>query len=160
MLIRVTRKEDRDAIWQVLEPTIRAGDTYPLPRDMNKAEAIAYWTGPDRETFVAEKDGRVMGTYYLRANQRGGGAHVANCGYVTADDARGRGVARSMCEHSLQHARERGFRAMQFNIVISTNERAIRLWESLAFQIVGRLPLVFLHPNLGYIDAFVMFRTL
>ena len=160
MLIRAARKEDRDAIWQVLEPTIRACDTYPLPRDMNKAEAIAYWTGPDRETFVAEKDGRVIGTYYLRANQRGGGAHVANCGYVTADDARGRGVARSMCEHSLQHARERGFRAMQFNIVISTNERAIRLWESLAFQIVGRLPLVFLHPNLGYIDAFVMFRTL
>ena len=72
MLIRATRKEDRDAIWQVLEPTIRAGDTYPLPRDMNKAEAIAYWTGPDRETFVAEKDGRVIGTYYLRANQRGG----------------------------------------------------------------------------------------
>ena len=160
MLIRAARKEDRDAIWQVLEPTIRAGDTYPLPRDMNKAEAIAYWTGPDRETFVAEKAGRVIGTYYLRANQLGGGAHVANCGYVTADDARGRGVARSMCEHSLQHARERGFRAMQFNIVISTNERAIRLWESLAFQIVGRLPLVFLHPNLGYIDAFVMFRTL
>jgi ribosomal protein S18 acetylase RimI-like enzyme len=160
MLIRAARKEDRDGIWQVLEPTIRAGDTYPLPRDMNKAEAIAYWTGPDRETFVAEKDGRVIGTYYLRANQRGGGAHVANCGYVTANDARGRGVARSMCEHSLQHARERGFRAMQFNFVISTNERAIRLWESLGFQIVGRLPLVFLHPNLGYTDAFVMFRTL
>ena len=160
MLIRAARKEDRDAIWQILEPTIRADDTYPLPRDMNKAEAIAYWTGADRETFVAEKDGRVIGTYYLRANQLGGGAHVANCGYVTADDARGRGVARSMCEHSLQHARERGFRAMQFNFVISTNERAIRLWESLAFQIVGRLPLVFLHPNLGYIDAFVMFRTL
>ena len=160
MLIRAARKEDRDAIWQILEPTIRTGDTYPLPRDMNNAEAVAYWTGPDRETFVAEKDGRVIGTYYLRANQRGGGAHVANCGYVTADDARGRGVARSMCEHSLQHARERGFRAMQFNFVISTNERAIRLWESLGFQIVGRLPLVFLHPNLGYIDAFVMFRTL
>jgi ribosomal protein S18 acetylase RimI-like enzyme len=160
MLIRAARKEDRDAIWQVLEPTIRAGDTYPLQRDMIKAEAIAYWTGADRETFVAEKDGRIIGTYYLRANQRGGGAHVANCGYVTADDARGRGVARSMCEHSLQHARERGFRAMQFNFVISTNERAIQLWESLGFQIVGRLPLVFLHPNLGYTDAFVMFRTL
>jgi ribosomal protein S18 acetylase RimI-like enzyme len=160
MLIRAARKEDRDAIWQVLEPTIRAGDTYPLPRDMNKAEAIAYWTGPDSETFVAEKDGRVVGTYYLRANQHGGGAHVANCGYVTADDARGRGVARSMCEHSLQHARERGFRAMQFNFVISTNERAIRLWESLGFQTVGRLPLVFLHPTLGYTDAFVMFRML
>src|SRR6516165_11138452 len=160
MLIKAVRKEDHEAIWQILEPTIRAGDTYPLPRDMNKAEAIAYWTGPDRETFVAEKDGRIIGTYYLRANQAGGGAHVANCGYVTADDARGRGVARSMCEHSLQHARERGFRAMQFNFVISTNERAIRLWESLGFTIVGRLPLAFHHPQLGYTYALVMFRAL
>ena len=160
MLIRAVRKEDHDAIWQILEPTIRAGDTYPLPRDMDKAEAIAYWTGPDREAFVAEKDGRIIGTYYLRANQAGGGAHVANCGYVTADDARGRGVARSMCEHSLQHARERGFRAMQFNFVISTNEQAIRLWESLGFIIVGRLPLAFHHPQLGYTDALVMFRSL
>jgi ribosomal protein S18 acetylase RimI-like enzyme len=133
MPIRAVRKEDHDAIWQILEPAIRAGDTYPLPRDMDKAEAIPHWTGPDREAFVAEKDGRIIGTYYLRANQAGGGAHVANCGYVTADDARGRGVARSMCEHSLLHARERGFRAMQFNFVISTNEQAIRLWESLGF---------------------------
>jgi RimJ/RimL family protein N-acetyltransferase len=102
MPIRAVRKEDHDAIWQILEPAIRAGDTYPLPRDMDKAEAIPHWTGPDREAFVAEKDGRIIGTYYLRANQAGGGAHVANCGYVTADDARGRGVARSMCEHSLR----------------------------------------------------------
>ena len=109
---------------------------------MDKAEAIPHWTGPDREAFVAEKDGRIIGTYYLRANQAGGGAHVANCGYVTADDARGRGVARSMCEHSLLHARERGFRAMQFNCVISTNEQAIRLWESLGFimSVVSRSP--------------------
>src|SRR6516165_3099896 len=136
MLIRVTRKEDRDAIWQVLEPTIRAGDTYPLPRDMNKAEAIAYWTGPDRETFVAEKDGRVIGTYFLRANQRGGGAHVANCGYVTACTAEGRGIARAMCLHSLERARERGFRAMQFNFVVCTNTRAVHLWKSLGFEVV------------------------
>ena len=109
---------------------------------MDKAEAIPHWTGPDREAFVAEKDGRIIGTYYLRANQAGGSAHVANCGYVTADDARGRGVARSMCEHSLLHARERGFRAMQFNFVISTNEQAIRLWESLGFitSVVSRSP--------------------
>ena len=141
MPIRAVRKEDHDAIWQILEPAIRAGDTYPLPRDMDKAEAIPHWTGPDREAFVAEKDGRIIGTYYLRANQAGGGAHVANCGYVTADDARGRGVARSMCEHS--RARERGFRAMQFNFVISTKEQAIRLWESLGFitSVVSRSPM-------------------
>ncbi len=119
-----------------------------------------YWTGPDRETFVAEVEGRLLGTYYLRANQQGGGAHVANCGYVTARDATGRGVARRMCEHSVQHARERGFKAMQFNLVVSTNERAIRLWERLGFETVGRLPGAFLHPRFGYVDALVMFRTL
>jgi ribosomal protein S18 acetylase RimI-like enzyme len=160
MLIRSATTEDHDAIWQILEPTIRAGETYALPSDMSRADAIAYWTGSDRQTFVADEQGRIIGTYYLRANQGGGGAHVANCGYVTADQAKGRGVARSMCEHSLQYAHEHGFRAMQFNFVISTNERAIRLWQHLGFEIVGRLPLAFLHPKLGYTDALVMFRSL
>ena len=90
MLIRYAQPEDHDAIWRILEPTIRAGATYALPRQMNQAEAIAYWTGPDRETFVAEEDGRLLGTYYLRSNLLGGGAHVANCGYMTASDARAR----------------------------------------------------------------------
>jgi ribosomal protein S18 acetylase RimI-like enzyme len=160
MLIRSATTEDHDAIWQILEPTIRAGETYALPSDMSRADAIAYWTGSDRQTFVADEQGRIIGTYYLRANQGGGGAHVANCGYMTADQAKGRGVARSMCEHSLQYAHEHGFRAMQFNFVISTNERAIRLWQHLGFEIVGRLPLAFLHPKLGYTDALVMFRSL
>jgi hypothetical protein len=84
-MIRHAQPEDRDAIWRILEPTIRAGETYPLPRDMDQAEAIAFWMGPDRETFVAEEDGRLLGTYYLRANQLGGGAHVANCGYMTGE---------------------------------------------------------------------------
>ena len=148
MPIRAVRKEDHDAIWQILEPAI-----------MDKAEAIPHWTGPDREAFVAEKDGRIIGTYYLRANQAGGGAHVANCGYMTADDARGRGVARSMCEHSPLHARERGFRAMQFNCVISTNEQAIR-WGKPWLHNVCRLPLAFHHPQISYTDALVMFRSL
>jgi ribosomal protein S18 acetylase RimI-like enzyme len=160
MLIRHAREDDLDAIWQILEPTIRAGETYALPTDMSKAEAIAYWTGPDRETFVADEDGRIIGTYYLRANQLGGGMHVANCGYLTASDATGRGVARRMCEHSLQHARNRGFKAMQFNFVVETNEQAVRLWQSLGFETVGRLPHAFLHPRRGYADALVMFRTL
>jgi L-amino acid N-acyltransferase YncA len=160
MLIRHARQDDLDAIWQILEPTIRAGETYALPTDMSKAEAIAYWTGPDRETFVAEEEGRIIGTYYLRANQLGGGMHVANCGYMTASDATGRGVARRMCEHSLQHARNRGFKAMQFNFVVATNERAVRLWQSPGFETVGRLPHAFLHPRRGCTDALVMFRTL
>ena len=110
--------------------------------------------------FVAEEDGRILGTYYLRANQLGGGDHVANCGYITASGATGRGIARRMCEHSLAHARARGFRAMQFNLVVSTNERAVRLWQSLGFAIVGRLPLAFHHPSQGDVDALVMYRAL
>jgi L-amino acid N-acyltransferase YncA len=160
MQIRLARHDDRDAIWRILQPTIRAGETYPLPRDMSEADAIAHWTRPDGETFVAEEDGVIVGTYYLRPNQLGGGAHVANCGYMTAAEATGRGVARRMCEHSMQRARERGFTAMQFNFVIATNERAVRLWQSLGFETVGRLPLAFLHPRLGYTDALVMFRVL
>jgi L-amino acid N-acyltransferase YncA len=160
MQIRLAGQADRDAIWRILEPTIRAGETYALPSDLNGAEAIAYWMGPDRETFVAEDDGVILGTYFLRANHQGGGAHVANCGYVTAPEATGRGVARRMCEHSLQYARDRGFKAMQFNFVIATNERAIGLWQDMGFETVGRLPQAFLHPRFGYTDALVMFRVL
>jgi len=158
--IRNARPDDRPAIWAVIEPVIRAGETYALPRDMSEADALAYWTGADREAFVAEEEGRVLGTYYLRANQMGGGAHVANCGYVTAAGASGRGIARAMCAHSLDRARSRGFRAMQFNLVVSTNARAVRLWHSLGFQTVGRLPGAFRHPQLGDVDALVMWRTL
>ena len=159
-MIRTAQTSDASAIWAMIEPIVRAGETYALPRDMTQSQAIAYWTGPDRETFIAEDNGRVVGTYYLRANQSGGGAHVANCGYITASDAMGRGVARAMCEHSLELARARGFRAMQFNLVVSTNERAVRLWQSIGFAIVGNLPGAFAHPEKGDVDALVMFRKL
>jgi GNAT superfamily N-acetyltransferase len=160
MLIRQACLEDDKAIWRVVEPTIRAGETLMLPRDMSEAEAIRYWRAPEHEVFVAEQDGEILGTYYLRANQRGGGAHVANCGYATAPSVSGRGVARAMCAHSLERARVRGFLAMQFNCVVSTNERAVRLWQSFGFEIVGRLPEAFLHPEIGYVDALAMFRKL
>jgi ribosomal protein S18 acetylase RimI-like enzyme len=160
MWVRPARPDDRAAIWRVLEPTVRAGEAYALPADLSEADALAYWTGPDREAFVAEEDGVVVGTYFLRPNQLGGGAHVANCGYATAPEATGRGVARRMCEHSLEQARARGFRAMQFNFVVATNERAVRLWHGMGFETVGRLPLAFRHPRLGYTDALVMFRAL
>jgi ribosomal protein S18 acetylase RimI-like enzyme len=160
MIVRPARADDRAAIWSIVGPTIRAGETYALPRDMSEADALAYWLGADRETFVAEEGGRVVGTYYIRANQAGGGAHVCNCGYMTAADASGKGVARAMCLHSLDHARDRGFRAMQFNFVVSSNERAVRLWQSLGFAIVGRLPGAFAHPTLGCVDALVLFQSL
>jgi ribosomal protein S18 acetylase RimI-like enzyme len=160
MLIRLARSDDAAAIWSIIGPTIRAGETYPLDPKMSEADALAYWMGPDKETFVAEDKGVVLGTYYVRANQAGGGKHVCNCGYVTSEGATGRGLARSMGAHSLNHARMRGFRAMQFNFVVSTNDRAVRLWQSLGFKIVGTLPLAFEHPTRGLADAFVMFQAL
>jgi ribosomal protein S18 acetylase RimI-like enzyme len=159
-VIRPATARDDDQIWRVLEPMVRAGETYPLPRDLNESDALAYWRAPQHTVFVAETDGVVVGTYYLRPNNRGGGAHVANCGYVVAPDATGRGVARAMCAHSLEAARARGFRAMQFNFVIASNERAVRLWQRCGFAIVGRLPGAFEHPRLGFVDALVMFRML
>jgi ribosomal protein S18 acetylase RimI-like enzyme len=160
--IRRAEERDRDAIWSILEPTIRAGETYTLPRDLARPQALDYWFAPSHEVFVADGagDGDVLGTYFLRANQQGGGDHVANCGYMTAHHAAGRGVARRMCAHSLERAGERGFRAMQFNFVVSTNHRAIRIWESFGFDTVGRLPGAFRHPTLGYVDALVMFRMI
>ena len=160
MLIRPALASDAAAIWRVLEPVIRAGETWALPRDMSEADALAYWTAPDREAFVAEDERRVLGTYFLRANQPGGGGHVANTGYMSAVDATGRGVGRAMCRDSLERARERGFRFMQFNFVVSTNERAVRLWHSLGFETVGRLPGGFDHPRLGEVDALVMYQRL
>lgn len=160
MSIHPATESDRDAIWAILEPMIRSGETYTLARDMSKQQALEYWFAADKETFVWEENGAVLGTYFLKANQQGGGAHVANCGYVTALDAQGRGIARQMCLHSLERARERGFRAMQFNFVVSTNERAIKLWASLDFKIVGRLPLAFEHPTQGFVEALIMYRPL
>ncbi|ABS62147.1 GCN5-related N-acetyltransferase [Parvibaculum lavamentivorans DS-1] len=160
MQISQATRNDDDAIWRTIEPAIRAGETYPLPRDLTREGGLAYWWTPGHEVFMAEEGGDILGTYYLRANTGGGGAHVANCGYMTSPEARGRGVARAMCLHSLDRARARGFRAMQFNFVISTNEAAVHLWQSCGFEIVGRLPGAFSHPSKGYVDALVMYRMI
>jgi ribosomal protein S18 acetylase RimI-like enzyme len=160
MLIRPATPDDAAAIWAIIAPVIRAGETYTLDRDMSERDALGYWFGADKEAFVAEADGAVLGTYYLRANQAGGGRHVCNAGYMTAAAATGRGVARTMALHSIDHARSRGFRAMQFNFVVSSNVRAVGLWQSLGFDIVGRLPGAFDHPADGFVDALVMYRTL
>jgi ribosomal protein S18 acetylase RimI-like enzyme len=158
MLIRPASPADADAIWTILEPVIRAGETYALDWDSSREAALAFWLA--NEAFVAEADGAVVGTYYLRRNQAGGGGHVCNCGYMVGTEASGRGVARAMCEHSLAQARERGYRGMQFNFVVSTNERAVRLWQAMGFEIIGRVPGGFAHPRLGDVDALIMYQAL
>lgn len=157
MNIRKATPHDAQAVASIILPVIREGATYALDPGLSETGALAYWMGPDKDTFVAEAGGTIIGTYYLRPNQAGGGQHVCNCGYMTDPSAIGRGVARRMCEHSMAEARLRGFRAMQFNFVVSTNERAVKLWQSLGFAIVGRLSEAFKHPIHGYVDAYVMY---
>ena len=161
LTVRAYETQDWPAVWALLEPTFRAGETYTFARDITEAQARQAWVDLPAATFVAvDAGGRVAGTYFLKPNQPGQGAHVCNCGYVVGEQARGLGVASSLCEHSQREAVARGFRAMQFNCVVSTNEVAVQLWRKLGFAIVGRLPGAFRHPGHGDVDAFVMYKTL
>ena len=159
--IRAFRPDDWPAVWRILRPVFRAGETYAFAPDIAEGDAHREWIEKPSATFVATiDDGRPVGTYYLKPNQPALGAHVCNCGYVVAEAARGQGIATRMCAHSQREARARGFRAMQYNLVVSTNQTAVQLWQKLGFEIVGRLPGAFRHPRLGYVDAFVMYKSL
>jgi GNAT superfamily N-acetyltransferase len=181
MRIWVATESDRDAIWDIFHRVVTAGDTYAFDPNISREDALAYWFRPDTHTYVAKREpvgdevavpgkrttspaviqGRdIMGTYILRPNQSGGGSHVANAAFMVAPDARGLGVGRAMGEHCLNEARRLGFLAMQFNFVVSTNQSAVRLWQNLGFKIVGTLPGAFRHPEKGYIDVYVMYRSL
>jgi len=160
MKIRPATESDRDAIWKIFHSVVATGDTYAIEPNISRKTALQYWCGKNTHAYVAESGGRIMGTYILRPNQSGGGSHVANAAFMVASEARGRGVGRTMGEHCLDEARRLGFRAMQFNFVVSTNESAVRLWQELGFKIVGILPGAFHHPEKGYVDVYVMFRSL
>ncbi len=160
MILRLATDADADAIWTLLQPVFRSGETYAVPRDISKADALKMWCDAPAATFVAEAGGQVLGTYYIKTNAAGGGAHVCNCGYVTAEAARGRGVARAMCEASQIEAAKLGYRAMQFNLVLASNASAVALWHKLGFKTVGMLPHAFDHPRDGLVDAHVMFKPL
>jgi len=161
MKIRQATDADRDAIWNIFHQVVAAGDTYALDPNISREDALAYWFAAGTHTYVAEQPAiGVAGTYILRPNQSGGGSHVANAGFMVSAGARGQGLGREMAEHCLSEARRLGFRAMQFNYVISTNTAAIRLWKDLGFEIVGTLASAFRHPDKGYVDVYVMYRSL
>ncbi len=159
-MIRPAQNADWPAIWTILEPVFRAGETYAVDRDITEDAARAVWVDQPAATFVATDGDDILGTYYIKTNHKGGARHVCNCGYITAQAAQGRGVARSMCEHSLSQARDMGYRAMQFNLVLTSNVHAVALWHKLGFVTIGTLPDVFDHPTLGMVDAHVMWQSL
>ena len=156
--IRQAERRDEDAIWRIFQAVVEPGDTYAFPADMSRHDALAMWMAPTVHTYVASEDDSIVGTYIVKANQPGRGSHVANAAFMVAPSAQGRGVGRRMGEHCLSEARRLGFRAMQFNLVVSTNEPAVVLWKKL--DIIGTVPSAFNHRNLGLVDAYVMYRSL
>lgn len=158
--IRRAAPSDGVALCDLVIPVFRAGDTYTIDPDITPDGALAYWCAPDKTVFLAEADCVALGSYYIRPNQAGGGAHVCNCGFVTAPAARGHGVARAMLAHALAEAEAQGYRAMQFNFVVSTNTRAIAIWQGAGFRTLARLPGAFRHPEHGFVDALVMWKDL
>lgn len=158
--IRCVTDDDFQAIWPIFQTVVRAGETYAYALDTSYAEAEKIWMQVPQYTFVVEEAGQILATYYLKPNQQGPGSHVCNCGYMVSEAARGRGLAQAMCEHSQQLARELGYLAMQFNLVVASNTGAVKLWEKLGFDKVGCLPRAFQHPTQGLVDAFVMYKWL
>ena len=160
LVVREIGADEFSRAWPIFRAVIAGGDTYSYPPDLTEEAARAMWTTPPSRCFFAERDGDVLGLYMLRPNQPGLGDHVANCGYMVSPQARGQGIASAMCEHSLAEARRRGFTAMQYNFVVSSNEGAVCLWRRHGFAIVGRVPGAFRHATLGPTDVFVMHRFL
>ena len=158
--LRLASEHDSDGVWKIFSAVIAPGDTYVFNPWMSREEALDYWFAPGTRTYVAEEGGRVVGTYLLKPNQPALGSHVANAAFMVSPDSRGVGLGQIMGEHCLTEARRLGFRAMQFNFVVSTNGAAVRLWQRLGFQIVGTLPGAFHHGQLGIVDAYIMFRSL
>ena len=158
MNIREATKEDWNSIWPIFHEIVSAGETYAYETDTSKEQGERIWLEAPRRTYVLEEDHEIVGTYYLRTNHAGPGRHVCNCGYMVSSKARGRGLAALMCEHSQQVAKELGYKAMQFNFVASSNEGAVRLWEKLGFETVGKIPKAFDHPSIGYVDALIMYK--
>lgn len=160
MNIRAATPADFEQIWPLFRDIVVAGETYAFPADITKEQAFDLWMRVARQSYVCEADGQVLGAYFIKTNQGGPGDHVCNCGYIVSPEARGRGVATAMCEHSQDVARQFGYQAMQFNIVVATNETAVKLWTRLGFDTVGRLPKAFRHRTQGYVDALVMYKWL
>jgi len=157
MSIREATEEDWDKIWPIFNEVVAKGDTYAYHPDTKKQEAYFMWMKRVKKTFVYVENSQILGTYFITTNYT---RHVCNCGYMVSSAARSKGLATKMCEHSQDIARSMGYKAMQYNFVISTNIGAVRLWEKLGFETVGRVPKAFKHPREGFVDALIMYKWL
>jgi len=158
--IRKAQDSDKAAIWKIIKVVIAAGDTYVFDPDSTEDEMIEYWFAPEKHVYVAEVDGTVLGTFWLKANQPGLGSHVCNAAYMVGPESAGKGIGRKMAEFSLDEARRLGFTAMQFNFVVKSNLAAVRLWESIGMEVIGEIPGAFNHKVNGLTDAYIMYRKL
>jgi len=157
---RIATNEDEESLWGILEPMVRRGGTYVFSLDKSKESLMGYWMGTDKSTFLVERDGELLGTFYLKSNQEGLGDHICNAGFVVAPAAEGQGIGRWMGELAQAEAKSRGFLAMQFNFVIKSNQRAVQLWKSLGFAVIGEIPEAYRHPELGLVPALIFHKKL
>ena len=157
---RIATHKDIKALWGILEPMVRQGGTYVFSLDKTKESMMDYWMEVDKVTFVVEIEGVVVGTFYLKSNQEGLGDHICNAGFVVSRDMEGQGLGRWMGEYAQEVAKSRGFLAMQFNFVIQSNQKAVRLWKSLGFSVIGEIPEAYRHPNLGLVPALIFYKKL
>ncbi len=158
--IRKAQTSDRDAIWDIIRKVIATGETYVFSPDTPEDEMITYWFSPEKYVYVAEEDGKILGTYWIKPNQPGLGSHVCNAAYMVAPAAAGKGIGRLMAEHSLEEAKRLGFKSMQFNFVVKSNIAAVRLWQSVGMEIIGEIPDAFDHRENGLTNAYIMYRKL
>ena len=160
--IREAEPADWESIWPFLREIVREGESYAYDPDMSEREARDMWMigAPGRTTVAVDAGGTILGTANMYANRPGPGAHVASASFMVDPRRWARGVGRALGEDMIGWAERAGFRAIQFNAVVETNERAVALWRSLGFEIVGTVPEAFRHPEHGYVGLHVMHRRL
>jgi len=160
LAMRKATSKDANAIWKILKEVISRGDSFVFDPDSPKEKMMAYWMESEKHTYVAVLNNSIVGSFFIKTNQPGLGSHIANAGYMTSPLASGKGIGKAMGQFSLEEARRLGYKAMQFNIVVKSNERAVRLWQSLGFKIIGEIPEAFNHKTLGMTNAYVMYQKL
>ncbi len=158
--IRKYREEDKEQIWKIIEHVLSKGNSFTDSPDSSREQILDDWCSSEKNTFVAVSEDKIVGTFYIKENQPGLGSHIANGSYMVAPEARGKGVGRKMGEFSIEEAKRLGFYAMQFNFVVKSNEKAVKLWKSLGFEIIGEIPEAFRHMENGFTNAYIMYRKL